>query len=89
MARHSLLVTSSCLLPRSYLIFHFAGVVALPLLLRNFKVGDKEADANEIRMAKAAMAEVAIVSLNKMQERLSADVDENSIQKISVKSLPA
>ncbi|MEX9606508.1 Na+/H+ antiporter [Providencia huaxiensis] len=54
----------------------FAGVVALPLLLRNFKVGDKEADANEIRMAKAAMAEVAIVSLNKMQERLSADVDE-------------
>ncbi len=39
-------------------------------------MGDKEADANEIRMAKAAMAEVAIVSLNKMQERLSADVDE-------------
>ena len=54
----------------------FAGVVALPLLLRNFKVGDKEADINEIRMAKAAMAEVAIVSLNKMEERLSADVDE-------------
>lgn len=54
----------------------FAGVIALPLLLRNFKVGDKEADINEIRMAKAAMAEVAIVSLNKMEERLSADVDE-------------
>ncbi|MBQ0316639.1 Na+/H+ antiporter [Providencia rettgeri] len=54
----------------------FAGVIALPLLLRNFKVGDKDADANEIRMAKAAMAEVAIVSLNKMQERLSADVEE-------------
>lgn len=54
----------------------FAGVIALPLLLRNFKVGDKEADANEIRMAKAKMAEVAIVSLNKMEERLSADVDE-------------
>lgn len=30
----------------------FAGVVALPLLLRNFQVGDKEADINEIRMAK-------------------------------------
>ncbi|SUC25657.1 Na+/H+ antiporter [Providencia rustigianii] len=54
----------------------FAGVVALPLLLRNFQVGDKEADINEIRMAKSAMAEVAIVSLNKMQERLSADVEE-------------
>ncbi len=54
----------------------FAGVIALPLLLRNFAVGDKEADINEIRMAKAAMAEVAIVSLNKMEERLSSDVDE-------------
>ncbi len=54
----------------------FIGVIALPLLLRNFKFGDKEADINEIRMAKAAMAEVAIVSMNKMEERLSADADE-------------
>ncbi len=54
----------------------FMGVVALPVLLRNFIVGDKEADINEIRMAKSAMAEVAIVSLNKMEARLSADAEE-------------
>lgn len=39
-------------------------------------MGDKLADINEMRMAKAAMAEVAIVSLNKMEERLSADAQE-------------
>ncbi|CDG18911.1 Na+/H+ antiporter [Xenorhabdus doucetiae] len=54
----------------------FVGVVALPLLLRGMKVGDKQADLNEIRMAKAAMAEVAIVSMNKMEERLSANTEE-------------
>ncbi|MFS1563828.1 MAG: Na+/H+ antiporter [Candidatus Arsenophonus phytopathogenicus] len=54
----------------------FIGVLALPLLLHNFKVGDKLADINEMRMAKAAMAEVAIVSLNKMEECLSADAQE-------------
>ncbi|MBI6549822.1 Na+/H+ antiporter [Xenorhabdus lircayensis] len=54
----------------------FVGVVALPLLLRGMKVGDKQADLNEIRMAKSAMAEVAIVSMNKMEERLSASTEE-------------
>ncbi|MDE9454456.1 Na+/H+ antiporter [Xenorhabdus bovienii] len=54
----------------------FVGVVVLPLLLRGMKVGDKQADINEIRMAKAAMAEVAIVSMNKMEERLSASTEE-------------
>ncbi|PHM61782.1 Na+/H+ antiporter [Xenorhabdus ishibashii] len=54
----------------------FVGVVALPLLLRGMKVGDKLADLNEIRMAKSAMAEVAIVSMNKMEERLSASTEE-------------
>ncbi|BET98064.1 Na+/H+ antiporter [Xenorhabdus taiwanensis] len=54
----------------------FVGVIALPLLLRGMKVGDKLADLNEIRMAKAAMAEVAIVSMNKMEERLSASTEE-------------
>ncbi|PHM46932.1 Na+/H+ antiporter [Xenorhabdus miraniensis] len=54
----------------------FMGVIALPLLLRGMKVGDKLADLNEIRMAKAAMAEVAIVSMNKMEERLSASTEE-------------
>ncbi|MEX0445471.1 Na+/H+ antiporter [Xenorhabdus sp. SGI246] len=54
----------------------FVGVIALPLLLRGMKVGDKQSDLNEIRMAKAAMAEVAIVSMNKMEERLSASTEE-------------
>ncbi|AOM42456.1 Na+/H+ antiporter [Xenorhabdus hominickii] len=54
----------------------FVGVIALPLLLRGMQVGDKQADLNEIRMAKAAMAEVAIVSMNKMEERLSASTEE-------------
>ncbi|OKP02650.1 Na+/H+ antiporter [Xenorhabdus eapokensis] len=54
----------------------FVGVIGLPLLLRGMKVGDKLADLNEIRMAKAAMAEVAIVSMNKMEERLSANTEE-------------
>ncbi|MBE8597147.1 Na+/H+ antiporter [Xenorhabdus sp. BG5] len=54
----------------------FVGVIGLPLLLRGMKVGDKLADLNEIRMAKSAMAEVAIVSMNKMEERLSASTEE-------------
>ncbi|CDL87298.1 Na+/H+ antiporter [Xenorhabdus cabanillasii] len=54
----------------------FVGGIALPLLLRGMKVGDKQSDLNEIRMAKAAMAEVAIVSMNKMEERLSANTEE-------------
>ncbi|MDC9589375.1 Na+/H+ antiporter [Xenorhabdus sp. XENO-10] len=54
----------------------FVGVIALPLLLRGMTIGDKQADLNEIRMAKAAMAEVAIVSMNKMEERLSASTEE-------------
>ncbi|WP_338804554.1 Na+/H+ antiporter [Xenorhabdus griffiniae] len=54
----------------------FVGVIGLPLLLRGMKVGDKQADLTEIRMAKSAMAEVAIVSMNKMEERLSASTEE-------------
>ncbi|WP_338884520.1 MULTISPECIES: Na+/H+ antiporter [Xenorhabdus] len=54
----------------------FVGVIGLPLLLRGMKVGDKQADLDEIRMAKSAMAEVAIVSMNKMEERLSASTEE-------------
>ncbi|QTL39358.1 Na+/H+ antiporter [Xenorhabdus budapestensis] len=54
----------------------FVGVIALPLLLRGMKVGDKQSGFNEIRMAKAAMAEVAIVSMNKMEERLSVSTEE-------------
>lgn len=53
------------------------GVIALPLLLRGVVVGDNSASREEIRFAKAAMAEVAIVSLNKMEERLAVSAEEN------------
>ncbi|CDL81686.1 Na+/H+ antiporter [Xenorhabdus szentirmaii] len=58
------------------LVSLFVGVIALPLLLRGMKVGDKLENLNEIRMARSAMAEVAIVSMNKMEERLSASTEE-------------
>ncbi|KZB76695.1 sodium:proton antiporter [Yersinia pestis] len=53
------------------------GVIALPPLLRGVVVADKSASREEIRLARAAMAEVAIVSLNKMEERLMTSSEEN------------
>lgn len=53
------------------------GVIALPPLLRGVVVADKSASREEIRLARAAAAEVAIVSLNKMEERLAASSEEN------------
>ncbi|EHD23079.1 MULTISPECIES: Na+/H+ antiporter [Brenneria] len=53
------------------------GVLALPLLLRGIVVADKAAYAKEERMARSSMAEVAINSLHKMEERLAADREEN------------
>ncbi|MDX7988550.1 Na+/H+ antiporter [Xenorhabdus sp. 12] len=71
-ARYQLIFISAGVI----LLSLFVGVIALPLLLRGMKVGDKLGDQNEIRMAKSAMAEVAIVSMNKMEERLSASTEE-------------
>ncbi|MCC8381702.1 MULTISPECIES: Na+/H+ antiporter [unclassified Xenorhabdus] len=71
-ARYQLIFISAGVI----LVSLFVGVIALPLLLRGMTVGDKQADLDEIRMAKAAMAEVAIVSMNKMEERLSASTEE-------------
>ncbi|PHM38397.1 sodium/hydrogen exchanger family protein [Xenorhabdus mauleonii] len=71
-ARYQLIFISAGVI----LLSLFVGVIALPLLLRGMKVGDKLEDLNEIRMAKSAMAEVAIVSMNKMEERLSASTEE-------------
>ncbi|SFU57507.1 Na+/H+ antiporter [Xenorhabdus koppenhoeferi] len=71
-ARYQLIFISAGVI----LLSLFVGVIALPLLLRGMKVGDKMADLNEIRMAKAAMAKVAIVSMNKMEERLSVNTEE-------------
>ncbi|MEQ9903494.1 Na+/H+ antiporter [Pectobacterium aroidearum] len=53
------------------------GVLGLPFLLRGVVVADKAAHAKEIRMARMAVAEVAIKSMHKMEERLAADREEN------------
>jgi len=53
------------------------GVVILPLLLRGVAGHDKTAYRHEMQMARAVMAETAIDSLYKMEERLVADTEEN------------
>ncbi|HEY3588703.1 MAG TPA: Na+/H+ antiporter [Buttiauxella sp.] len=55
----------------------FAGVIMLPILLHNVEVPDKSVARKEERIARAATAEVAIVAIKKMEERLHSDVDEN------------
>ncbi|KAA8998106.1 Na+/H+ antiporter [Affinibrenneria salicis] len=53
------------------------GVIALPLLLRGVVVADRALYESEERKARIKVAEVAITSLNKMEERLAADREEN------------
>lgn len=53
------------------------GVVVLPVLLRGMPRMDKTAQRHELQMARAVMAGSAIESLYKMEERLTADVEEN------------
>ncbi|AUH02134.1 Na+/H+ antiporter [Pectobacteriaceae bacterium CE70] len=53
------------------------GVVALPLLLKGMVLTDKSMHKKEERMARISMAEVAIDSLHKMEERLAMDRDED------------
>lgn len=55
----------------------FAGVVMLPILLRHVDMGDPLLLRKEERLARAATGEVAIVTIQKMEERLSADTKEN------------
>ncbi len=71
-ARYQLIFIAAGVILLSLLI----GVISLPFLLRGIQPSDKEADISEVRMARAAMAEVAIVSMNKMEERLSASTEE-------------
>lgn len=52
------------------------GVVSLPLLLRGVTVMDKSVHQKEERMARVAIAEVAIRSMQKMEERLVMDREE-------------
>ncbi|WP_158785051.1 Na+/H+ antiporter [Pantoea sp. BAV 3049] len=53
------------------------GVLLLPLLLRGVEGMDKTAHRHEMQMARAVMAGTAIESLHKMEERLTADTEEN------------
>ena len=53
------------------------GVAVLPVLLRGVAGHDKTAHRHEVQMARAAMAETAIDSLHKMEERLTTDTEEN------------
>jgi Na+/H+ antiporter len=55
----------------------FVGVIMLPILLRHLDVADKTQSHKEERMAKSVMAEVAIVAIQKMEERLASDTEEN------------
>ncbi len=55
----------------------FVGVVMLPILLQHLEVADHSQQQKEERIARAATAEVAIVAIQKMEERLAADSEEN------------
>ncbi|MCS3433851.1 Na+/H+ antiporter [Klebsiella sp. BIGb0407] len=55
----------------------FAGVVMLPILLRHVDMGDPLILRKEERLARAATGEVAIVTIQKMEERLLTDTKEN------------
>ncbi|MGV7091726.1 Na+/H+ antiporter [Siccibacter turicensis] len=55
----------------------FVGVIMLPYLLQNVELPDPGKARKEERMAKSATADVAIVAIEKMEQRLAADVNEN------------
>lgn len=55
----------------------FVGVIMLPILLRHVDMGDPHVTRKEERFARSAAAEVAIVTIQKMEERLANDAKEN------------
>lgn len=55
----------------------FVGVILLPILLRGMESHDKSGHRREVQHARAAMANVAIESLHKMEQRLENDAEEN------------
>ncbi|ORM67596.1 Na+/H+ antiporter [Pantoea rwandensis] len=55
----------------------FVGVILLPILLRGMESTDKSGHRRETQHARAAMANVAIESLHKMEQRLENDTEEN------------
>ncbi|ELY4035513.1 Na+/H+ antiporter [Cronobacter sakazakii] len=55
----------------------FVGVILLPILLQQVETPDHGLAHNEERMARSVTAEVAITAIQKMEERLAADTEEN------------
>ncbi|MBK5071446.1 Na+/H+ antiporter [Budviciaceae bacterium CWB-B4] len=82
-----LLLTSGLPFPARYQLVFLAtgvilfslvmGVILLPLLLRGLVVTDKATLEEEVRVAWASMAEVGIVSLEKLRDRIEASSEEN------------
>lgn len=72
-ARYELIFLSAGVILFSLLV----GVVMLPILLRHVEVTDQSAFQKEERLARAATAEVAIVAIQKMEERMQGDAKEN------------
>lgn len=82
-----LLLTSGLPFPARYQLVFLAtgvilfslvmGVIILPLLLRGLVVTDKTTLEEEVRVAWASMAEVGIVSLEKLRDRIEASSEEN------------
>ncbi len=55
----------------------FIAVIVLPMLLQHMEIGDHMQQAKEERLARAKTADVAIVAIQKMEERLAANSEEN------------
>lgn len=54
-----------------------AGVIMLPLLLRHMEIQDHSLARKEERLARTSTAQVAMVTVQKMEQRLAVDRDEN------------
>lgn len=71
------------------LVSLFTGVILLPFMLRKIKSIDKITHQNEVQIARAAMAEAAIKSLHKLEERffynLKKDVSKELLKEISAR----
>ncbi|AOP80792.1 Na+/H+ antiporter [Enterobacter hormaechei] len=78
-----LLLPTGDVFPARYeLVFLAAGVILFSLfvgviMLQHIDAGDSSQQHKEERIARAATAEVAIVAIEKMEERLAADAEEN------------
>ncbi|CCJ73295.1 Putative Na(+)/H(+) exchanger protein, CPA1 family precursor [Cronobacter condimenti 1330] len=55
----------------------FVGVILLPILLQQVETPDHGLGHKEERMARSVTAEVAITAIQKMEERLAANTEEN------------